>query len=303
MRDQRRIAPAFDLGYTVERIGGDAMRGMVLFLALAMVACDRNAQQPSRVDVRPAAITFDGASYKSAAAKSAHGERLSRVLGCRGCHGDEMVGKLWDNDPAGYGVMWASNLTRAVPTMTDQQVRDLLTRGVHPRRPDLWVMPSEMFQHLSRPDLDAVVAYLRSLPPEGERSPDPKLGPLAISQARTGDVKPAALLVRERRSELPVDLGPQTAQGRYMATVTCAECHGPRLDGQKSPEGSTPDLVAAAGYSRAEFEQLITRGVATGGRKLHPLMQSVAKGRFAHLTPPERISLYAYLKARAERPQ
>lgn len=280
------------------------MRAVIVFLALTTFACDRN-KQPLPIDdtIQPAAITFDGTDYQAAAAKSAHGERLSRVLGCRGCHGDGLVGQLWDNDPKGFGVMWASNLTRAVPTMTDQQFRDLMVKGRHPRRPDLWVMPSEMFQHLAQRDLDAIIAYLRTLPPVGEISPDPKLGPLAISQAKTGEVKAAALLVRDRRDQLPIDAGAATAQGRYMATVTCVECHGPRLDGQKSPEGSTPDLNTAAAYSRAEFEQLITRGVATGGRKLHPLMQSVAKGRFAHLTPRERNELYAYLKARAEQPQ
>ena len=82
--------------------------------------------------------------------------------------------------------------------------------------------------------------------------------------------------------------------------VTCAECHGPELKGQ---EGDTPDLIVAGGYSREDFERMITTGVPTGNRKLKELMQDVARNRFSKLTPHERDALYAYLKARAEAPQ
>ena len=87
--------------------------------------------------------------------------------------------------------------------------------------------------------------------------------------------------------------------GRYISSVTCAECHGPQL---KGAEGDTPDLIVASGYTRKEFELLITQGVPTGGRKLKPLMQSVAKSRFSQLTSHERDALYAYLTRLAERP-
>jgi cytochrome c553 len=107
-------------------------------------------------------------------------------------------------------------------------------------------------------------------------------------------------VVRERRDMRPVELGPQHELARYMTSLTCAECHGPKLEGVK---GDTPDVVTAAAYSRAEFEKLITQGVASGGRKLHPLMASVAKNRFSNMTAHERDALYAYLKARAEQPQ
>jgi hypothetical protein len=62
-----------------------------------------------------------------------------------------------------------------------------------------------------------------------------------------------------------------------------------------------PDLVVAGGYSREEFERLITTGVPLGNRKLNPMMSGVAQRRFTHMTPHERDALYAYLKARAEK--
>ena len=55
--------------------------------------------------------------------------------------------------------------------------------------------------------------------------------------------------------------------------------------------------------TREEFERLMTEGAAPRGRKLNELMVAVAKERFAHMTDQEVDALYAYLKARAERPQ
>ncbi len=275
------------------------MRALALSVVLMCAGCERPRGPDHPIEVAEEPVAFEGATAVSASAKTAHGERLTRVLGCRGCHGDQLEGKIWDNDPNGYGVTWSSNLTRSVPTMSDAQLSDLLTNGVHPRRANLWVMPSELFQHLSRPDLDAVVTYLRSLKPQGELSPDPVLGPVALLQAKTGEIKPAAALVEELVGAQPADLGSKHALGRYITKLTCAECHGPRLEGRKD---DTPDLIVTSGYTRAEFERLITEGVPTGGRKLKPLMQSVAENRYSRLTPNERDALYAYLKALAEQP-
>ena len=102
---------------------------------------------------------------------------------------------------------------------------------------------------------------------------------------------------------LPVDLGPQYALGRYITEVTCAECHGPDLKGDPhGGAGAPPNLIVVGGYSRAEFERLITQGIPTGNRKLREMMSDVSITRFAYLTPHERDALYAYLKARAEKP-
>jgi mono/diheme cytochrome c family protein len=273
------------------------MRVTALLLLICVGCSDEGAEQQAHA--LKEAVGFQWTMSTEAGAKVIHGQRISRVLGCQGCHGEQLDGQLWDDDPKGYGVMWASNLTHSIPTMTDAQLRSLLTTGVHPRRRDLWVMPSEIFQHLSANDLNALVAYLRTLPPRGQPSPDPVLGPRAIAEAKSGQVKAASALVEELKGEGPADLGSDHALGRYIARVTCAECHGPKLKGR---EGDTPDLIVASAYTRPEFERLMTEGLPTGGRKLKPLMQSVAKSRYSKLTTDERDALYGYLKALAEQP-
>ncbi|MEO6581288.1 MAG: cytochrome c [Sphingomicrobium sp.] len=275
------------------------MRAMAVLALLLAAGCEgADSSKTSSATPEPP-VTFDGAMVTEAAARLAHGERLTRVLGCRGCHGKALQGELWDDEPKGYGVTWASNLTTAIPAMTEAELRALLTKGVHPRRRDLWVMPSELFQHLQENDVAALVAYLRSMAPAGKPSPEPLLGPRAIAEIKSGKIKPAAALVPELKDRRPPDLGREHELGRYVTSVTCAECHGPQL---KGVEGDTPDLIVAGGYSRAEFERLITQGVPTGNRKLKPLMQSVARSRFSQLTPNERDAVYAYLKRLAERP-
>ena len=275
------------------------MRMVLLAILLVCGGCDSGKTSRTPQAAQPRLAAFDGSEGNDSSARLAHGKRLAAVLGCRGCHGTELTGQLWDDDPKGYGVLWASNLTQAIPSMSDAQLMKLLTIGTHPRRAELWVMPSELFQHLDAGDLEALVIYLRSLTPVGEKSPDPVLGPLAIAEVKAGNIKPAAKMVKELNGVGPDDLGPEHSLGRYITMVACAECHGPKLKGK---EGDTPDLVVASGYTRAEFERLITEGVPTGNRKLKPLMQDVARSRYSHLTIKERDALYNYLRALAEQP-
>jgi cytochrome c553 len=262
------------------------MRNWGIAILLLVAACDR---APSK----PAEIAFDGAAATNAAAVQAHGERLSRVLGCRGCHGENLEGHR-------FYERYASNLTRELPKYSDAQIVRVLRTGVPRDGRELWGMPSELFQHLSDADMAALIAHLRTLKPAGE----PTQAPLpweAETRAliASGKLLPAFRYVRDEKDLAPVDLGPSHALGRYITRVACAECHGPKLEGPTI--GTAPNLIVASGYTRAEFETLLTNGIPTGGRKLD-LMADVARERFVHLTPHERDALYAYLKARAEQP-
>jgi cytochrome c553 len=229
---------------------------------------------------------------QEAAAKAAHGERIASVLGCTGCHGENLQGKR-------FYEMYASNLTRDLANYSDQQLEHVLRAGVPPTNRELWGMPSELFQHLSAPDMAALIAYLRTLRPAGGPT-QPRLPfPADVRQMISrGELKPTAATVREAKALAPVDLGPSHALGRYITRVTCAECHDPDLKGGRD----TPDLVVAGAYSPGEFERLMVEGVGSGGRKLNPMMEGVSKARFSRLTSRERQALYGYSRARAEQP-
>jgi mono/diheme cytochrome c family protein len=231
-----------------------------------------------------------------------HGDRLASVLGCRGCHGKDLQGTFFTKDEPQYGPLYASNLTVEIPEYTDAQLDGIIRHGVHPERKTVWGMPSQIFQNLSDPDYEALVAYLRTLKPVGKKLPDPQFSAQDKRDIAAGRYKPAVQMVDDFKRAQPVDLGPQYALGRYITTVSCEECHGSNLEGDPISPDTPPNLIVAGGYSREDFEKLITKGIPTPARKLNPQMYYVAVGRFSHLTPHERDALYTYLKARAERP-
>ena len=264
---------------------------LVAILCVLTAGCGQKARPDVAAGAPPTA--FDGALVTEAAARVEHGKRLASVLGCTGCHGDDLQGH-W------FYRLQSANLTRDVHKYNDSDLERLLREGKRIGGRELWSMPSEIFQHMSEPDMGALIAYLRTLKPAGK--PTPPLPPLTAKDRKdiaAGELKPAPEWVKVHRATTPVDLGPEHALGRYITMVTCAECHNAALQGW---EGDTPDLIVAGVYSRDEFETLMTRGVPNGPRKLD-LMANVAKRRFSKMTRHERDALYAYLKARAERPQ
>jgi mono/diheme cytochrome c family protein len=265
------------------------MRGPFFALMLGIAGCGSPvAEQPE-----PPPVAFAGALVVDASSRVAHGKRIADVLGCTGCHGAELQGKR-------FFELYVSNLTRDMPGYSDAQFRKLMLEGVHPTGRDVWGMPSEIFQHLSDPDMGALIAFLRSLPPAGEPTqPHLPFEAETKKMIAASILKPADQWVNETRSTTPVDLGPAHSLGRYMAMVTCAECHGAVLAGSGM---GAPDLIVAGAYSREEFETLMTKGVAPGQRELK-LMAAVSRERFSQMTRPERDALHAYLKARAEQPQ
>lgn len=268
------------------------MRHYVIAIALFAAACQRE----------PAGATFDGAQAGDPTALRAHGERLVQVLGCTSCHGKQLEGAFFTKDDPQYGPLYASNLTVVVPRYTDMQLDDIIRSGTHPERKTVWVMPSQIFQNLSDEDFHALVAYLRTLKPIGMKTPPPKFSSQDNKDIASGNYKPAVQMVHDFAKKQPIDLGRQYALGRYIGSVTCEECHGSDLSGNSTgPMMKIPNLVVAGGYSRADFDKLITKGIPTPARKLNPMMAGVAVTRFSHLTPHERDALYAYLKTRAER--
>lgn len=270
------------------------MRGYLLLGAMiglaTLAACNRSADE-----VAPEAIelTFDGANASTQDGVLAHGERLSHVLGCTGCHRENLQGgDFGDLEPPFKG-LYASNLTQSIQGMDESVLEKILREGVHPDRGDMWVMPSGVIDRLSAPDMTALIAYLRSLKPEGERSPPPVLSPAAQGMIEQGVLKTASASVADYRANPLPDLGADLAYGRYLAGATCAECHGAALEG--SPPFAPP-LEIAANYSPEELRTLLTTGKGNSGRDLG-LMGVVGASHFGYLTEGEREAIMEYVAA------
>ena len=276
------------------------MRILIIGLLLLLAACDRKvADGQPEVEAQPAALTYEGGDYQTAPAKVAHGERLSFILGCKACHGDDLRGNNVTKDDPSMGEWWAPNVTLLLAKYDDAALGRLIRNGVPHDGRTMYFMPFESLQFVSDADLAAVIAYLRTLPPGGEQTPAVKKGPLYIEMEKKGDFAAAPEMIRRFKADQPVDLGAQHRLGRYIAMTVCSECHNSSLQGF---EGFSPSLDTAGAYEVAELERLLTTGEGKVKKEL-VLMSATARHRFSKFTPRERAAIVAYLKARAERPQ
>lgn len=261
-----------------------------LFVLMLLAACG-DAPKPKESPVAFAAVSPDPVR---------HGERLSLVLGCSGCHAKDLAGQE-SSDPE-FGTVWSANLTAAAARYDDAQMKAMIAGGKRPDGSVLWDMPSHIFTQLADADMVALLAYIRSKPRKGEAHPLPVFGPLAKKEMADGSYFSAAVAVERTGKAWPPDAGPEHARARYMVRATCAECHEMSLRGGIPYVGAEPraDLRVAAAYEIADFKRLLHTGVAAGDRKLG-LMGMVARSRYSHFTDAEMEAIHAYLKAVAAR--
>lgn len=250
-------------------------------------------------DVEPVQLEkFAAANVGGDAEGVGEGERIARILGCFGCHGSDLQGKIWDEEPE-FGIFSPSNLTRSAAQYSDAELELMIREGVRPDGSVLWEMPSEAFTKLSAEDMKFLIAYLNASPPAGPERARPTFGTGAREEMEQGILLSAKQKVATERAIEPWSGGEQHSQGRYVAQMACGECHGPALEGNSVPY--RPDLIIAANYSLETFKHLLRTGETPDGRDLG-LMAQVAKSRFSHLTDGEVEALFGYLLARSEAP-
>lgn len=261
-------------------------------------------EQETMVEAESANPSFDGADYSTEAGKVAHGERLAKVLGCNACHTDDYSG-------ANFGAMipiveglWASNISRTMPDLSDGELERLLRKGVHPTR-EIYLMPSKQSQFLSGRDMDALIAFLRTIAPTGEPTPLPPLGFEEAVTARlpeeywrtTKDGQPrnyhnSAEEVAYFAENTVPDLGEEYAQGRLVVQAVCTACHGAAMNGVGEPAG---DIPGALDYDDAQFERLLRDGLNRDGKPI-PLNWGPDHHTPAVLTDREIAASIAYTR-------
>lgn len=269
------------------------MRAIALLLVMVLSACSNATDAPPSVPEPP---RFARASPDPVA----HGERLSKVLGCSGCHGDDLTGTDWGD--AEYGTLWSANLNRSAAAHSHAELAAMITAGTRPDRA-LMEMPSYLFTRLEARDLGAVVAYLKTLKPTGPVHPEPTIGPKLAEEIRAGTYRDSAQQVADLGNQWPPDLGEKFAFGRYIVRATCAECHKMDLRGDDPATEEPPlsvDLRIVASYDPADFTTLMRTGKAAGDRELE-MMSGVARRRYANLTDDEVAAIRAYLTELAAR--
>jgi mono/diheme cytochrome c family protein len=222
----------------------------------------------------------------------AEGERLAQVTGCfHGCHGADMQGDIFFEEQW-VGRFVAPNLTTAMVRYTPTELEAIIRQGIRPDGTSVLGMPSDAFSVMHDEDLVAILSFIARHPKNDLDLGASELGPLARLGLAMGQYFPAVIGI-EKLAAQQKPVSTEAPTGRYLATITCSECHGLQLEGQ---EGFTPPLLIAKAYSIDDFRKLMSTGVGLGDRDLG-LMTQVAQSRFKHMTDDEVESLHAYLQS------
>ena len=151
----------------------------LLLVAYAVVYFQTESRFAKIYNIAPAALIIPRDS-----ASLARGEHLTKIKGCQDCHGKDLVGKAFLDDPA-VGRFIASNLTKGkggLPANYSEAdwVR-ALRHGIGTDGKGLLAMPSHETTKMSDQDLAAVIAYCQSLQPVDRELPDHHVAPWPAS--------------------------------------------------------------------------------------------------------------------------
>jgi mono/diheme cytochrome c family protein len=263
-----------------------------------------------------AAVTSVGASNKNQAEVLEHGEYMANIAGCIDCHTpfqeqyqdpakmtlDQLKvlsfnlgatqdrenkllagGRPFDLGPA--GILLTRNLTpdqeTGIGSWSDEQVKLAIKTGVSADGKLLFpVMPYHVYNTMADADLDALVAYLRSIKAVSHNIPKSTISTegLPMPPYQTGIVAP--------------DPSDKAARGDYLvnSVMGCTDCHtpvdpttgAPQMDkylaGRQPYEGPwgivygrniTPDQETGIGtWTEEEIIRAIMSGVSKDGRRL-----------------------------------
>jgi mono/diheme cytochrome c family protein len=269
-----------------------------------------------------------GATAESPAERG--GYLVNTIMACGNCHTPRdadgkpvaekaFSGGLTFTTPA--FIATASNVTSdaesGIGSWSDTEIKRALVEGTRPDHgrlagvPLAAIMPANFYKAVLPEDLDAIVAYLRTIRPIRRDVPDP------------------VYKVPVRRNSYPdADAGFDKAawadpvrRGAYLVTIGhCMECHSawsrgvsdfktglgrggrafPAREGsaEGSPDSIAPNITSdpAAGigaWTDQEIGRAITLGIARDGRMLKPPM---AYGYYAGLTEADLADIIAYLR-------
>jgi len=268
-------------------------------------------------------VTAFMAALGSAAAQTLveRGDYLvNAVMACDGCHTPRgKSGFIMEKRFAGGSQVWdtpaytvrGTNITpdreTGIGAWSDEDIRRSLTDGVHRHgRPLSPQMPFAFYKILTPRDLDALVAYMRTITPVRNVVQPPVYKAAMHTELVPGAVKPVT-------EEALRDPG---KRGFYLATIAhCMECHGRRPDGVQDyknawgkggyvftgPWGSTltsnitshPKSGIGA-WTDAEIRRALTHGVSRDGRAFKPPMDR--QDFFSRMTDADLDALVAWIR-------
>jgi mono/diheme cytochrome c family protein len=245
---------------------------------------------------------------------------VNGVLTCGNCHTPRGPGGVFamDKQLSGGPQEWdtptfkvkGSNITpdreTGIGSWSETDIKRALVDGVRPNGTPLApIMPYGFYKIFTAGDLDAVVIYLRSVPPVRNQVQAP-----VYKAAMHADIPPGA-----EKPMTAADFSDPIKRGFYQVTIAhCMECHTPRVNGRQDftnglgkggSEFKGPWGVAVArnitshrekgigAWSDTEIKRAITQGVRKDGSPLKPPM---GYALYARMSDADLDDVVAYLR-------
>ena len=237
----------------------------------------------------------------------AEGKRIFQYRGCEACHGEDLEGLVYMDNPA-LGKVITPNLTTGPGGIGDERTDEDLVRAIqHGIRPDgtgLLFMPSTEFYYLSDADLGKVLAYIRGLPPVDNETRTSELsftGFVAMNIVTGITFLPAELIPHDAPRPVVPKPGLTAEYGQYLS-LSCLVCHGIGLSGGEIPAfpaewPAAPNLTSGSGsrlpsWGESGFIDFIRDGQKHGRVISDAFMPWTS---YRHMTDDELRAVYLYL--------
>jgi mono/diheme cytochrome c family protein len=175
-------------------------------------------------------------------------------------------------------MIYAANITGLGERRSDEEMVLAIRHAIGPDGRQLAVMPAESFIHFSEEDLNAVIAYLKTVPRTGADTPDPKLAPMGqimLAAGMFGQIFPAEYIDHDQPFHEMPTISANLEYGEYLSRF-CTSCHGEDLSGKASadPNGPlAPNLTTGgsmANWNEADFIQTMRTGINPYNYHLDP---------------------------------
>lgn len=230
----------------------------------------------------------------------AEGKRLYVSRGCIDCHGENLAGKTFIDDPAiGRGTGANLTLARSDAAAVARSIR----HGVRSDGSALLLMPATDFQGMSDEEVGNIIAYIRSVPKNETPTPPNRVGPLSRILLMLNKIPlliPAEQIDHTKKQPEKVSARVSVEYGKYLAEG-CTGCHGSALTGGPIP-GAPPEWAPAqnitgagrlGSWSEKEFITTVRSGVRPDGTNMKfPMPWQNLK----LMTDTELKALFLYLK-------
>lgn len=285
---------------------GGAVLVFLILASLAYLITEQHRNQTYSIEPEPLQISYDEETL-------AIGRHVATIRGCIDCHGANLGGDVFIEDPV-VGLLIASNLTTGRggidENYSDEDFVRAIRHGVNRDNKSVIFMPSHEYNLIDSKDLAALIAYIRRLDPVDNELPDTKIGlPFRMMYWLGGDIHlfPAMLIDHDIPVPEPVLNRTPVELGKYVA-ATCTGCHGAGFSGGKIP-GVPPHWPVASNitmggemsvWTEEDFLTAMRTGITPDGREL--INEFMPWQVFGHMTDDELSGLFAYLQTVEPRP-